>query len=66
MKFQFLHLSVLGHSMTCYDNGKICFIVIFISHAYTEPILGEPLRQLLPSQRDGKGACGVTGRVPKS
>ena len=65
MKFRFLLLSVLGHSMVCFDNSKSCFIVIFYSHSYTEPIAGELLPSLLHSQRAGKGACDVTGRDPK-
>ena len=60
MKFRFLLLLVLGHSMTCYDNSKISFIVIFMFHAKTEPIVEEPLLQPLPSWRDGEGACDVT------
>ena len=52
--------------MVCSYNSKICFIVIFNSQAYTEPILGKPLPLLLPSHRAGKGACDVTGTDPKS
>ena len=52
--------------MVCSDNSKICFIVIFNYYASTEPIAGELLPLLLPSQRVGKGACDVTGRDPKS
>ena len=29
MKFYFLIMSVLGHSMACSDNSKIYFMVIF-------------------------------------
>ena len=29
MKFSFSFLSVLGHSMTCYNNSRLCFIMIF-------------------------------------
>ena len=43
-----------------------CFIVIFNSLAYTEPIGGKLLPSPLPSQRARKGACDVTGRDPKS
>ena len=52
--------------MVCSDNNKICFIVIFNYYASTEPIAGELLPPLLPSQMAGKGACDVTGRDPKS
>ena len=52
--------------MVCTYNSKRCFIVIFNSHAKTEPIVGELLPLLLLSQRAGKGACDVTGRDPKS
>ena len=65
MKFRFLLLAVLGHCMVCSYNSKRYFIVILISHAYTETIKGEPLPLLLPSQKAGKEACDVTGRDPK-
>ena len=52
--------------MACSDNCKLCFMVIFSFPACTEPIVGEPLSLLLPSQKAGKGACDVTGRVHKS
>ena len=45
MKLKFSLFSVLGQSMTCYNNSKICFIMLFNSHAYTEPIVGDPLLQ---------------------
>ena len=51
--------------MVCSYNSKRCFIVIFNSHAKTEPIVGELLPSLLLSQRTGKGACDVAGRDPK-
>ena len=66
MKFYFLIMSVLGHSMTCSDNSKRCFIVISNSNVQTEPIVGELLPPLLPSQKAGIGACDVTGRGSKS
>ena len=66
MKFRFLLLSVLGHSIVCSDTSKRCFIVISNSHAKTEPIARELLPSFLPSQRAGKGACDVTGRGSKS
>ena len=50
--------------MVCSYNSKRCFIVIFNSQAYIEPIVGKPLPLLLPSQRAGKGACDITGRGP--
>ena len=52
--------------MVCSYNSKRYFIVIFNSHAKTEPIVGELLPSLLLSQRAGKGAWDVTGRDPKS
>ena len=52
--------------MVCSDSSKICFIVIFNVHAYADPIVGELIPPLLPSQRAGKGACDNTGRDPKS
>ena len=52
--------------MVCSDNIKICFIVIFNYYALTDPIVGELLPLFSHSQRDGKGACDVTGRYPKS
>ena len=66
MKFRFLLLAVLGHSIVCSYNSKRYFTVIFNSHAWTETIKGEPLPPLLPSQKAGKEACDVTGRDPKS
>ena len=47
-------------------SSKICFIVIFNYPALAEPVVGELLPSLLPSQRAGKGACDVRGRDPKS
>ena len=52
--------------MVCSKNSKICFIAIHNSHAQTEPIVGELLPPLLPSQKARKGACDITGRDPKS
>ena len=66
MKFLFLILTVIGHSMLCNYNSKLCLIVTFNSRVYTEPIIGELIPPLLPSQRAGKGACDITGRDPKS
>ena len=66
MKFKILPLLVAGHFMVCSNNSKICFIAIHNSHTQTEPIVGEPLPPLLPSQKARKGACDITGRDPKS
>ena len=66
MKFKIVLLSVFWHSIVYSNNSKRCFIVLFDSHALTEPIVGELTTPLLPSHRAGKGAWVVTGRDPKS
>ena len=66
MKFRFLLLTVLGHSLVCSYKSKRCFIVIFNPHTQTEPIKGELLPPLLPNQMAGKVACDITGRDPKT
>ena len=65
MKFTFLYLVALGHSISLLNDIKRHFVMVNHS-AQTEPTVIELQPSVLSSQRAEKGDCDVTGRVLKS
>ena len=63
-KFTFYLLPILMHSMSWLDNIKTYISVIFDLKGAIKGDRAIPT--LFPTQRDVKGHCDVTGRVPKS